>query len=90
MKVTPDIIHFELIGTKLSVCKSKHQHYNDISGKILNETRNTFVLTDNRIIIKGCAVFEIQFSDGTIVEVDGKLLIGRTEDRLKRHIRRLW
>jgi RNase P/RNase MRP subunit p29 len=30
------------------------------------------------------------FADRTIVEVNGRLLVGKPEDRLKKNVRRLW
>ena len=93
MKVTAEIIRAELIGTEAKVSKSKHADYLGLSGKIVNETRNTFTILDGgerKVIAKSSAVFRLSFHDGTVVEVDGKLLTGRPEDRLKKTIRRLW
>jgi ribonuclease P protein subunit POP4 len=93
MKVTPNIIRCEFIGTEAEVAKSKHQGYVGISGKIIDETRNTFVILykgERKRIIKDSAVFHFKFSDGTIVEIDGKLLTGRPENRIKKRVRRLW
>lgn len=93
MKVLPNIISSEFIGTEAKVAKSRHQGYVGISGRIIDETRNTFVILhkgERKRIIKDSAVFNFKFSDGTIVEIDGKLLMRRPEDRLKKRIRRLW
>jgi ribonuclease P protein subunit POP4 len=93
MKATPDVIRHEFIGTEANVSKSMHHGYVGISGKIIDETRNTFTILHEgkkKTVIKDTAVFHFKFSDGTIVEIDGKLLVGRPEDRLKRRIRRLW
>lgn len=93
MKVTPDIIRHEFIGTEAKISKSRDKNYVSVSGKVVDETRNTFTILHKgkkKIIIKDSAIFHFMFSDGTIVEIDGKLLVGRPEDRLKRHIRRLW
>lgn len=93
MKITPNIIRYEFVGTEAKVAKSKHQGSVGISGKITDETRNTFVILhkgERKRIIKDSAVFHFRFSDGTIVEIDGKLLVGRPENRLKKRIRRLW
>jgi len=93
MKVTPDIIRYEFIGTEGKVAKSTHSGYVGIRGKVINETRNTFTILheeERKIVVKKTAVFHFKFSDGTTVEIDGKLLVGRPEDRLKRRIRRLW
>lgn len=93
MKVTPDIIRSEFIGTEAKVSKSTHKEYVGLSGKIIDETRNTFTILHEgkrKKIVKNSAIFHFKFSDGTIVEIDGKLLLGRPEDRLKKRVKRLW
>jgi len=93
MKVTPDVIRYEFIGTEAKVAKSRHPGYVGISGKIIDETRKTFTILHEgkrKIVVKDSAFFRFRFSDGTIVEIDGKILLGRPEDRLKKRIRRLW
>lgn len=93
MKITPDVLRYEFIGTEAKVSKSKHPGYVGISGKIIDETRNTFTILHEgkcKKIVKDSSVFNIRFSDGAIVEIEGKLLVGRPEDRLKKHVRRLW
>ena len=93
MKTTPEIICQELIGIEAKVCKSTNIDCVGSCGKIVDETKNTFTILDGgerKMIAKSSAVFHLAFDDGTVVEVDGKLLTGRPEDRLKRNIRRLW
>ncbi|MEM2947244.1 MAG: ribonuclease P protein component 1 [Candidatus Bathyarchaeia archaeon] len=93
MKVTPEIIRCEFIGTEAKVAWSTHRGYVGLRGKIINETRNTFTILhkgERKIVVKGSSVFHFKFSDGTVVEIDGKLLVGRPEDRLKKRVRRLW
>lgn len=93
MKVTPDIIRYELIGTEAKIAKSTNRSYIGIRGKVINETRNTFMILHNgerKMIVKDASIFHFKFSDGTVVEIDGKLLVGRPEDRIKKRVRRLW
>jgi ribonuclease P protein subunit POP4 len=93
MKVTPDIIRGEFIGAEGKITKSRHSDYAGISGEVINETKNTFTILHAgkaKSVIKDSAVFHFKFSDGTIVEIDGKLLVGRPEDRLKKSVKRLW
>jgi ribonuclease P protein subunit POP4 len=93
MKVTPEIICHEFIGTEAKVGKSTNVESAGSWGKIVDETRNTFIILDKgerKMIAKGSTVFHFAFDDGTVVEVDGKVLTGRPEDRLKKNIRRLW
>jgi ribonuclease P protein subunit POP4 len=93
MKVTPDIINGEFIGTTCKIAESRHSGYIGISGEIIDESKNTFTIMQvgtAKKVIKEAAVFHFGFSDGAIVEIDGKLLVGRPEDRLKKSIKRLW
>ena len=93
MKVTQDIIRYEFIGTEGKVAESSHQDYVGVGGKVIGETRNTFTFLDKgkkRKVIKESATFNFKFDNTTIVQVDGKLLVGRPEDRLKKSVKRLW
>ena len=93
MKVTPDIIRYEFIGTEGKIAKSPHSGYVGIHGEVIDETKNTFTIMHEekaKRVIKNSAVFNFKFSDGTTVEIDGKLLVGRPEDRLKKTVKRLW
>jgi len=93
MKVTPDVIRSEFIGTEAKVSKSRHRGYIGISGKIIEETRNTFTILHEgkaKKIVKNSAIFRFKFHDKTLVEIDGKHLVAKPEDRLKKRVRRLW
>ena len=93
MKVTPDIVRYEFIGTEGKVARSPHEGYVGCGGKVVGETKNTFTFLrkgQTKSVIKESAVFNFKFDDGTVVEIDGKLLVGRSEDRLKKSIKRLW
>jgi ribonuclease P protein subunit POP4 len=93
MRVTPDVVRGEFIGAEGKITKSRHADYVGISGEVIDETKNTLTILHAgkaKSVIKDSAVFRFKFSDGTIVEIDGKLLGGRPEDRLKKGIKRLW
>ena len=93
MKITPDVIRCEFIGTNAEVHRSSHIESVGISGRVVDETRNTFSILQERkrkIVMKQSNVFRFRFPDDTVVEIDGKILVGRPEDRLKKSIRRLW
>jgi len=93
MKITPDIIRYEFIGTQAKIAQSAHKGYIGLAGPVIGETKNTLTLINKgqpKSVIKNLAVFDFKFPDGTIVEIDGKLLVGRSEDRLKKNIKRLW
>jgi ribonuclease P protein subunit POP4 len=93
MKITPDIVRSEFIGTEAQVFASPNKSYLGLSGRVIDETKNTFTLiraNKAKRVVKDAAVFRFKYSDGTIVQIDGKLLAGRPEDRLKKTIKRLW
>ena len=93
MTVTPSIVQHEFIGLETKVVKSSNPDLVGITGKVVDETRNTFtILHDNKekVVVKEIAVFDFALPDGTIVEMDGKVIMGRPEDRLKKRPRRLW
>jgi ribonuclease P protein subunit POP4 len=93
MKVTPDVIRYEFIGTQGLVANSPHAAYIGLGGQVIGETRNTFTFQSEgktKSVLKENALFNFTFGDGTIVEIDGKLLVGRPEDRLKKSVKRLW
>jgi len=93
MKITPTTLQHEFIGLNAEVVRSLHSNYVGIKGKVLNETRNTLVILHNNkktIIIKNMAVFHFTMPDGTVIEIDGKIIVGRPENRIKKRIRRRW
>lgn len=93
MIITPDIIKREFIGSHGLISTSTHAGYLGVSGTVMDETKNTFVIQQDgkmKNIIKDMSTFQFQFSDGTVVEIDGNLLVGRPEDRLKKTVKRLW
>ena len=93
MTVTPSIVQHEFIGLETKVVKSSNPDLVGITGKVVDETRNTFtILHDDKekVVVKEIAVFDFALPDGTIVEMDGKVIMGRSEDRLKKRPRRIW
>jgi len=93
MKVTPAIVQRELIGLNAKVVRSSHPGYMGIEGRVVDETRNTISIlheSKKKIIIKNTSVFNFTMPDGTIVEIDGKAIIGRPENRIKKRVRRRW
>jgi len=95
MNVTPDIIRYEFIGTNGLVAQSSNKSYIGVGGTVIGESKNTFTFqnqqkTCSTVVVKEAATFDFTFNDGTVVEIDGKLLVGRSEDRLKKSTKRLW
>jgi ribonuclease P protein subunit POP4 len=92
MPITPEnLVRRELIGLTLRVKNSPEKTHKGISGKIIDESYNTFkieTLKKEKTVTKGISVFIFTLPDGTKVQVDGKLLISRPEDRIKKKIPR--
>ena len=78
-----DVIKYEFIGEKLEVIESKNKDLVGVKGKVINETRNMIELDNGKKLIKDQSVFDIHL-DGKVFRIDGKLLVGRPEDRLKK------
>ncbi len=93
MRITPNLLRQEFVGLDAKVVKSSNSSQTNISGKIIKETRNTLVILHKdteKTVIKDVAVFHFIMPDGTVVEIDGKAIVGRPENRLKKRIRRRW
>ena len=93
MRVTPAILRHEFIGLDAKVVRSTHPDCVGITGKVIDETRNTLVIRQknkDKVVVKNTAVFHFTLPDGTIVEIEGNAIVGRPEDRLKKRPRRRW
>lgn len=92
MPVTADnVTRHELIGLDARISGPKNKSQNRINGLIIAETRNTLTICHGKkekIVAKECASFIFNLGD-TSVEVEGKTLIGRPEDRLKKKLRKI-
>lgn len=89
---TSNIIRHELIGLNTRISSGSNRSQEMIEGKIVDETRNTITLSQrgvDKIIAKGDSLFIFNLG-GTFVEVEGKTLIGRPEDRVKKKPKRDW
>jgi len=93
MKAAATILQSELIGLNAKVTRSTNRNSMGISGKVIDETRNTLVIRqndDDKAIPKETTVFQFTLPSGTVVEVEGNAIIGRPEDRVKKKPRRQW
>ncbi len=89
MAITPyNLILHELIGLKAKIAKSTDPTQKGISGKIIDETYNTFKIETRdgkeKTAVKGNCIFVFTLPNKTKVQVDGKLLVSRPEDRIKK------
>jgi len=90
MPITPrNIVRHELCGLKVLV-KSPTKAYKQFSGRVVDETYNTLKIetrNGEKVVIKNNCIFVFTLPNRTKVQVDGKLLIGRPEDRIKKHFK---
>ncbi|MCW4020108.1 MAG: ribonuclease P protein component 1 [Candidatus Bathyarchaeota archaeon] len=93
MKATPSILQHEFIGLEVKVVRSSNPSCTGICGRVLDETQKTFTILHKekeKVIVKGTSLFHFTLPDRSVIEVDGKVLVGRPEDRAKKVIRRHW
>jgi len=92
--ITPkNIFRHELIGLHVKVASSTHEGFIGIEGKVVDETKNTIRIEtdkDEKIVPKGAATFHFYLPDGNIIEIEGKIIIARPEDRIKKKFRKFW
>ena len=77
-----DFKSYELIGLKVSIVSSPDTSIQNISGIVINETKNTFHILDNKrkkVIPKSHCVFNFTNNPDSI---NGKTLIGKPQNRL--------
>lgn len=93
-QITPlNLLNHELIGLETHIVQSRDPNHVSKKGKIVAETREMIQLdtTEGEVLLaKGVCVFQITLPDGVVVQVDGNLLRGRPEDRLKKRQSRRW
>lgn len=90
--ITPkNLIRHELIGLEVKIKNSTDPTLKGVKGKVVDETYNMLVIETSKKEIKvpkkNC-VFVFTLPSKLKVQVDGKLLVGRPEDRIKKKIPR--
>ncbi len=88
-----DILRRELIGLEVVMVSGPCRDRRSTSGKVIDETRNMIVVLQgerHKKIPKAESTFRFRLAGGTVVEVEGKRIVGRPEDRVKRRIMREW
>ena len=83
----------ELIGLKITVIHSSNPLHLGIKGVVVDETKNMLVIADNskkKRVPKEDATYGFTMPDGTLIEIEGRQLLGRSVDRIGRtSVRRL-
>ena len=85
------ILRSELVGLEVEVLHDSNPSNVKLRGKVVDETMKTLVIQSAGLkrIAKKDAVFKFSL-DGVAVKVEGRTLIGRPEDRVKKQNKRKW
>lgn len=91
--ITPqNIFRHELVGLDVEVSESSHEGLTGISGVVIDETKKTIKIEDQdgseKTIPKKVATFRFTLPDGDVVDVEGRIIIARPEDRIKKKFRK--
>jgi len=90
--ITPEnIVRHELIGLDVKVVKSANPSQLGLSGRVVDETRNMLSIETPdgiRNLAKQDCIFSFRLPSGDRVRVEGKLLVARPEDRVRKKLRK--
>jgi len=89
MPITPkNIVRHELISLPVTIAKSTDPTQRGLRGRVIDETYNTLKIETKdgkeKTIPKKNCIFIFTLPDKTKIQVDGLLLVGRPEDRVKK------
>ena len=85
-----NIVRHELIGLKVKIVDSTNKKDIGLEGIVIDETRNTILIESKRKekkLIKENCVFSFRLGREW-VDVDGKIIVARPEDRIKKRFRK--
>ena len=80
------LVKYEFIGNEISVVDSRNKSLIGLKGKIADETKNMFTLDNGKKIIKSECIFKMKIK-GKTVEINGKVIVARPEDRIKKQLK---
>ncbi len=83
-----NVMQHELIGLEAHIIGSSDPTLLGVHGKILDETRGMLVIEHSskaKVTPKSGSTFEIKLPNGEKMVLDGKKLVGRPEERVRRN-----
>ena len=86
-----NLVKHEMIGLRVRVADSRNKQIKGKTGTAIDETRNTLTLMSGsrkKTIPKDVALFRVYLPDGSSVLVDGKRLMGRPEERIRKRVQK--
>ena len=85
-----NLMMHEMIGLKVKVGRSTDRGRDNMNGKIVDETKNTFIIATakgEKVVPKNTAALEFMLGDERVM-VEGANINYRPEDRIKACMRR--
>jgi len=94
MRITPEnVVRHELTGLPLHIVESTDPNFVCKKGIILGESKEMIHFGTNGTVVmvpKINCVFDVTLPDGALVRINGDVLRGRPEDRMKKRLNRSW
>ncbi len=88
--MSKNIARYELIGLNAEVVNAKNESLIGVKGKIVDETKFTIVIENEngqeKKLLKEQITLKMKIKD-KVYKINGEILIGRPEDRLKKKFR---
>jgi ribonuclease P protein subunit POP4 len=91
-----NIFYHELIGLYCEVIDSSNKSFVGIKGKVIDETKKTVLIEkisekgiEEKLIPKIVSIFHFKLPDNNWVEIHGKILVNRPEDRIKKKFKKI-
>ncbi|MBQ6349537.1 MAG: ribonuclease P protein subunit [Methanobrevibacter sp.] len=92
MITSKNLVHHEFIGLNVHVTNENDSSLKLI-GTIIDETKNTIKIEDEnkneKLIPKRGSIFVFELPNGEKIEVNGKILSIRPEDRIKKRFKKI-
>ncbi|MEM2192633.1 MAG: ribonuclease P protein component 1 [Candidatus Hadarchaeales archaeon] len=82
-----NLLQHELVGLRVMIAESSDPSLRGVKGVVMDESMKMLVIEDGeklKKIPKAISTFIFITPDGKEVKVDGKMLIGRPEDRIRK------
>jgi ribonuclease P protein subunit POP4 len=86
-----NILQNEIIGLTVELLHDSNPFNIHLTGKVIDETMKTLIIKNKKInkIAKQNAIFKINIGD-KIIKIEGRNLIGKPENRLKKKDKKKW
>ena len=92
MITSKNLVHHEFIGLNVLITNEKDKSLK-FMGTVIDETKNTIKIEDEnqveKIIVKNGSIFVFELPNGEKIEINGKILSIRPEDRIKKRFKKI-